>query len=106
MTPKRYFLCSLAAIAAGIFLGLVFCAAFRVGAAQRSFNGSAYIRAWNDVAESIGKQNPLLNEIQDSVKRNPPAGVRDVRRAQLWDEIIAEHERQLKDFKTLRRLEQ
>jgi len=99
--------CALAVAAIAVFVGiLIGCAVLRVGVAKNSFDGPAYIRNWNDVGASITKQNPLLEELQIDVRMNPPGRVRSARRMELWDAIIAEHERQLRDFKKLRAAEQ
>jgi hypothetical protein len=94
-------------IAAGaVVLGvLVPCAVFRIGAQPRAFDGPRYVRTWNDIAGSFDRQNPLLRELQKNTHDNPPGRVTSARRLELLDQIIAEHERQLKDFKALRAAE-
>jgi hypothetical protein len=97
----------LLAFAAGAaLLGVVLgCAILRVGAQPRGFDHRGYLSTWNDIGASIDKQNPLLDELQEDVKHNPPGRVRSARRLELLDQIIEEHERQLKDFKQLRTAE-
>lgn len=104
---RRYRLPTLLEIAAVcVVLGvLIPCVVFSIGVPQRRFDGAAYGRAWNDIGDSIGRQNPLLDELQKNVHDNPPGRVTSARRLELLDQIIAEHERQLKDFKTLRKAE-
>jgi hypothetical protein len=105
MTVKTHSLIALAlaAILIGVAIG---CAVLQVGAQQpRGFDRRGYLRTWNDIGASIDRQNPLLDELQLDVKVNPPGSVRSARRMELLDQIIEEHERQLKDFKALRAAE-
>jgi hypothetical protein len=101
-TTKQAMLGTLLTIAAGVMLA---CAILRVGAQPRGFDRGGYVRTWNDVGQSIDKQNSLLAELQTDVRSNPPGRVRSARRLELLDQIITEHERQLKDFKGLRKAE-
>lgn len=101
-TTRQALIATLITIAVGVGIG---CAILRVGVRPRGFDHATYFRVWNDVAESIAKQNPLLAELQQDVRANPPGRVRSARRLELLNAIIAEHERQLKDFKKLRAAE-
>lgn len=58
--------------------------------------------AWNDMSVSMGRENELLVELQENLKANPPRLVHDARRADLYELVIAEHKRQLKDFEAMR----
>jgi hypothetical protein len=104
LSTRALLACALAAVVLGVLIG---CAILQVRAQvkPRGFDHAGYIKTWNDVAESIDKQNPLLRELQEDVNVNPPGRVRSARRMELLDQIIEEHERQLKDFKALRAAE-
>ncbi len=103
MTPRRWAYLAVATIATGVALTGVLCAAFR--AAQPRFDLRAYTKTWNDVGDSMATQDPLFAELQQNVKANPPGRIHSARRGELWDQIIKEQERQLKDFKALRAAE-
>lgn len=88
--------------AAAVFGVAIACAITRAGVPQQSFDHAGYAKTWQDLYESTEKENALIDELNADVKANPPGRVRSARRIEIWDELITEHERQIKDFRKLR----
>ena len=84
----------------GLLLGLSKGSAASSGSDQVG-RANAIIRAWNDMAASTDLENGLLHELQENLKANPPYLVFDARRRELYRQVIAEHERQLKNFRIM-----
>lgn len=75
------------------------------GSRPRGFDHAGYLKTWTDIYESVNKENALIDELNADVRAHPPGRVRSARRIEIWDQLIAEHEKQLKDFRKLRKAE-
>lgn len=89
-----------------IVLTLLLCLTPALAQAPVTAQQRAIVTAWNECVTSIDRENGYIEELQKSLKLNPPWRVLDAqapsRRAGLIDKVIAEHEKRIALLKKIR----
>lgn len=106
LRPPWLMAIALAAIISGVALGaLPFALSASPPQRPQLAREAAMLHAWNDMVQSFNAQTPMIEELQQSLKADPPRRVRSARRLELYEQIIREQKRQLHDYEIMQREE-